>query len=236
MAKLDRGTALATGEPGKESWWDATAKATAELRSQMLASVDTVADDPQVAGPDLEPQPVPDDPQPAQAVADDDDDEEARVAREVADEVREMTGDDEGFDFYPKDETGQSARYEDATAEHRPAGPGEQYSWEDPKPAPRDRRAALADFARTLDQLMQRPDLRDPADPTGCTVIVTAGMIADEYGYRSRPFFSEVLNGMAAGRIGRAECPTDVIVTAAPDLGPTAGKYRLQRPRAGNAQ
>jgi Ca2+/Na+ antiporter len=214
MAKLDRGSADATGVPGEQSWWSATAASTDELRERLLRSA-----------PSAEPQTAP-------QVADDDDEE---MRMEIEQEVRDAK-EVEGVELYPRDpDTGERAKFEDATATFPPIPEDQQLSWEDPKPAPRDRAAALAAFAKTLDHLARREDLRDPADPTGNTVIVTAGQILDDYQYRSRPWFTAALNAMVAGTLSREECPTDVIVSAAPDLGMTAGKYRIQRPTAGHA-
>jgi hypothetical protein len=216
MAKLDRGSAAATGVPGEPSWWDATAKSTDELRSQLLKG------SPANQAP------------PAKRVAVD---EEEELRNEVEREICETTEID-GFELFPQDpDSGERATFADAFREPVRLDPADDISWEDPKPelGPRDRAKALQEFARTVDTLMERKDLADPADPSGNTVIVTAGMIADEFRYRSRPFFSSALNGMSQGTIGRDECPTDKIITAAPDLGLTAGKYRIQRPRSGNA-
>lgn len=213
MAKLDRGSASATGVPGERSWWDATAASTDELRTLLLRGS---------ASAELRTEPQ----------TETDEDEEMRM--EVQREVRETT-EVEGVELYPQDpDTGERATFADATVKLPKIPADQELTWEDDKPAPRDRSAALREFARTVNLLLDRRDLRDPTDPTGNTVIVTAGQIADEYKYRSRPFFSEVLNGLVAGRITREECPTEAIVSAAPDLGMAAGKYRIQRPSAGH--
>lgn len=227
MAKLDRGSAMATGDPTKPnepSWWDATAKATDELRERLLRMTesDLPQDDPQTETANLT----------ATAVTDDDE-EEAQVRREVRDELRE-TAEVEGVELYPQDEDGTRGKFGDSAKPLPTFDPRDELSWDDPLPAPRDRRAALVEFARTLDELFEIPELRDPSDPTGNTVIVTAGQIRERYKYRSRPFYSETLNGLTAGTITRDECPTDKILTLATDLAPT-GKYRIQRPSAGNA-
>lgn len=231
MAKLDRGTANATGQPGQESWWDKMAKSTEELRRSMLAGVTVL------------PEPVPDDrPRPATASAtrpqpaDDGEESEEEVREEIAREMRETTEVD-GFELYPQDaETGDRATYDDAARKFDPVPADQQMSWADPKPEARDRKAALLELARNLEALMQRTDLRDPADPTGCTVIVAVSDITEIHKYRSRPWFWKALNDLANGTISREECPTDVLVSRAPDLGPAAGKYRLQRPSAGHTR
>lgn len=218
MAKLDRGSANATadpGKPGEPSWWDRIAAGTDEIRKSLLTT--DVSAGPQTAD-----------------VSDQDDFDDEEMEREM----RETTHNDDGFELYPQDpDTGVRPVFDDAAKPLPPApAAAAGVSWDDPKPGPRDRAAALVEFARTLTELSGRADLRDPADPTGCTVIVTADLIAKEYRYRSRPFFSETLNGMAQGRIGPDECPTNLGISAAPDLGATAGKYRISRPTTGYAQ
>lgn len=231
MAKLDRGSASATGDPTKPnepSWWDATAKATDELRARLLNM--TESDLPQDE-PDEDPQTGPANPP---ATADEDDEEsEDQVRRELRDEMRETT-EVEGVELYPQDEDGTRGKFGDSAKPLPTFDPRDEMSWDDPLPAPRDRKAALIEFARTLDELFEIPELRDPADPTGGTVIVTAIQIREHYKYRSRPFYSETLNGLVSGSITREECPTDKILTLATDLAPT-GKYRIQRPSAGYA-
>lgn len=211
MAKLDRGSANATGTPGdEESWWDRTARLTEELRRSLLT------------GAFNEPA-TPDD------VADD---EEAQVREDIAREVRD-TKEVDGVELYPQD---GGATPDHATRNFPKVAPQDELSWDDPKPAARDRKAALLAFARSLEQLADRTDLRDPADPTGCTVIVTVDLMTKTYDYRSRPFFSAALRDAAAGTLSREECPTNVIVSRADDLGAGEGKYRLQRPKAGHVQ
>jgi hypothetical protein len=207
MAKLDRGTADATGQPGEQSWWDATAKATEDLRRKLLAG----SAKPEPANPP--------------AVADDDEQEDWD---EMRDDIRNTT-EVEGVDLYPQE---LGAKFDDATADLPPKlGPQDQLSWEDPKPAPRDRDAAEAAFDAACLELVDDETLRDPADPTGSTVVVTVGMMADRYPFRSRPWFSETLNATASGR---RTARSGVIVSAADDLGMAAGKYRIQRPRSGH--
>lgn len=224
MAKLDRGSAMATGVPGEQSWWDQIVQSTDELRDRLLRT-DEPQTDPQPA-PQMAPQPVPDD----EPQTDDEDDAEMR--REMEEEMRETT-EVEGVELYPKE---GGARFEDADAVVAPARPEDHLSWDDPKPGARDRAAALTELARVLRVLMDREDLRDPADPSGNTVIVSATLLYETAQFRSRPWYSDALIQMANGRLPAGDCPTDLILTAAPDLGMSAGKYRLQRPTSGHIE
>lgn len=216
MAKLDRGTADATGAPGEVPWWDQVAESTDELRATLLGQA-------QPANMTASDQPA------SQQVADDDEDAED-VRKEMRQEMKETT-EVEGLELYPEDLGATFADGDKPLPAKLP--PAEELTWDDPKPAPRDRAAAVEAFGKAAVELSDDPKLRDPADPTGCTVIVTAALFADRYPFRSRPWFVEAFNQAAAGEL---DLPGSRTLTPAPDLGAADGKYRLQRPSAGHAR
>jgi hypothetical protein len=216
MAKLDQGSANATADdPNGPSWWSQMAEKTDDLRNMLLqgASANRVAESAT-----------------ASATADTDEDaDESAIDREMEEEVLATTEVD-GVELYPADpDTGARGGPADAKAPLRTAGPADEFSWEDERPAARDRAAAIAALGRVFDELLADQGLRDPSDPSGNTVIVTASLIADRYPFRSRPFYVEVIAGMTGGSI---PIPGDKTLTAAPDLGASKAKYRLGRSRA----
>lgn len=213
MAKLDQGSVLATietDEDGKptEPWWNVMARRTDDLRKMLLAGGSATV-------------------QPAPATSADEDEDEDPHADEAREELATVTN-VEGVELYPQTEDGERDRRQDATAElSPPTDPQNDVSWEDDRPAPRDRQAAIDALDRAYAELAADANLRDPADPTGRTVIITAALIADRYPFRSRPFFSEVLASQAAGE---TPISSDRVLSRATDLGLAAGKYRLVSP------
>jgi hypothetical protein len=239
--KLDRGSAEATG-----TWWDEQVRKTDELRASMLGPQAPAADPQPATRKPANPQPHPaavadadyvppamrgkpapasqPDPQPAD---EEDDDaptvEEVREIHEEAAEVKEVEG---------------IALYDDPAVEAvdltkvTPGGPAvalEDDPLYDPeeeaKPAPKDRGAALDALADALRELLADPQLRDPRDPSGRTVVIGPGMVADRYCFKSRPWFSQELSALAMGDgplAGRFD------LALAEDLGIREGKYRLR--------
>lgn len=213
MAKLDRGSANATGLPGEISWWDRTVAQTDELRRKLLGRP-TEEDTANMTASDHA--------NPTANADDEGDDDMAEVQREVR-EMREV----EGVELYPAD---LGAKFEDAARPLPPRLPeDDRLEWGDSRPEPRDRPAALDAFRKALTELSRDESLRDPADPTGRTTIVTAALILDRYQFRSRPFFSAALNDAARGDV---DLDGGLTLAPAPDLGATAGRYRLVRPDA----
>lgn len=211
MSKLDSGSVSATDyeEDGKSgNWWREVSAETDRMRAELTATRTR----------------KPANPQPATTPQDDDDEDEAE-AREVRAEMEEevrVTTHVEGVELYPED----GARPEHATADLPTVPPDEGMSWEDDRPAPRDRKAAIEALIQALEELAKDPNLADPDDPSGRTVILTAALISERYTFRSRPFFVEVLIDMANGDLPG---PAGLVLTPAPDLGAGKGKYRLQR-------
>jgi hypothetical protein len=215
MARLDAGSVQATALEEGGTWWDAARKDADDLRAAMLhgavlAAPQTPSASSQVAGPD----------------EDDDLDEEMERMREEMREISEV----EGTELYPAD---LNMTVDDATTPVRVDPPSDdEVSWdEDDLPAPRDRAAALAAVLRALDELLADETIRDPDDPTGRTVLVTSGMIAERYTFRKRPFFVAVLADIADGEIDAG----DRILERADDLGAHKGIYRLYRATADHA-
>jgi hypothetical protein len=242
QARLDGGTADAT-----EGWWAEQVANTDALRSRMLGSqgiatdpVATATDAP-VATATASQRPVatprnPADIPPAfrgrktsQPATDDDDDDETPTAEEM-DEMHEEAAEVtevEGIELYDDPEVRDvdlsskpAPAPEFATDEDDPLFDAE----EDAKPAPRDRGAALDALAVALTELLQDESLRDPADPTGKTVIIGPGMVADRYKFRERPWFSAELTALAEGQGALAQ---RFDLKLAEDLGIRQGKYRL---------
>lgn len=222
MAKLDSGSVAATN-----GWWEKTVAETNRLRDELLG---TATATPQVAGE------APTATRTATATAGSAatsaphvtapavDDEEREVREDMEDEARN-TSHVEGTELYPQFDDG-AATMADATVplQHD----GQEFSWEDDRPAPRDRGAAVAALRQALAELAADPKL---LDPDGITTVITASMIADRYPFRSRPFFVTALIQMAKGDL---DVGNHLVLSAAPDLGKSAGKYRLQRVPDGN--
>ena len=140
---------------------------------------------------------------------------EEEMQREAAN-VREI----DGFDLYPEYDDQPPV---DVDGPLRPLDDG-GISWADTRPAPLDREAAERAFVQMLREVIDDEDLRDPADPTGNTVILTPTILHTRYPYRSRPFYSEILRDAIGGKVTP---PPHLMLSRADDLGP--GKYRLSR-------
>jgi hypothetical protein len=224
MARLDRGSAEATGDPdAPQTWWDLARAETVRIRNSLIGgTADMAASTPNTwidtrGAPPAKPVAiVPGDPQTEDA----DWDSADAVTAEI-EEVREV----DGVQLYPADEDGTTAESYDLESP-LPPGSDDEISWEDPRPAPRSRTDALLAFHAALRELIEIPELRDPRDPDGNTVIVTAGEIVDRYPFRSRPWFSEILSEMAEGAVTP---PPSMSLARADDYPPHEGRYRLRR-------
>jgi hypothetical protein len=224
MARLDRGSVLATGDPqGPQTWWDLAAAETDRIRNSLIGGPQTMTAGDRKA-PTASPQSATATlPQPQDA----DWDSADAVTAEI-EEVREV----DGIELYPADEDGTTAESYDLAAP-LPQGSDDEITWEDPRPAPKSRNDAVLAFHAALDELFEVPELRDPADPTGDTVIVTPGDIGDRYPFRSRPWFSEILSDMAEGAVSP---PPAKSLARADDYPAHEGRYRVRRLPDGHAQ
>jgi hypothetical protein len=234
MAKLDQGSVMATRQDDGTIWWHNAVAETERIRAVLLQQGtpqtdpantpqtenegDEYAEELRTAG------------RRAAAVPDDDDgfdfadEDPAEVAEDMKQNLREAKNVD-GIDLYPPDPvTGERGNMSQAT-EPLKTGAAD-VSWGDDKPAPRDRAAALVALNKSFDELLADEALRDPADPTGRTVVITVSLVVDRYPYRSRPWFIESFQQAALGEI---ELDGGKTLMPAPDLGRTKGKYRLKR-------
>lgn len=225
MARLDRGSAEATAVPGAPgNWWDLSARNTANIRSQLLGGTATVTANHRPAEPATVTAGAvataaeftaaePADHQTAEHLAVEDE-----VSASIAG-VREI----DGFELYPTDEDGNTSEGIDLNSA-LPPPPPDGIDFSDTRPpalGPEDARVA---FVAALRELIEIDELRDPADPSGNTVVLSAGEINSRYRYRSRPWFSDTLKRMANGEITP---PPALALSRAEDLG--SGKYRLSR-------
>lgn len=226
MARLDRGSALATAGPGEpQNWWDITATATATVRRNLLGGTATM--------PATSPSPPPanraaDGPGTTAtftATAPTGTETAERLA--VEDEVTASiaaTREVGGIDLYPTYDDGTSAASVNLADPLPPPPPGDDTTFEDERPAPLGPEDAARAFVAALRELIEVPDLRDPADPSGNTVIVGVGDIQRRYPFRSRPWFSDMLSELASGGLTP---PPALALSRAEDLG--SGRYRLSR-------
>lgn len=204
MAKLDRGSARATGAPNEPSnWWDLMAAKTGRIRNDLLGATTNMTDSDRNAGQVADPQPAP---QRRKTF-----DLDAPVAAgqtpdrmEVADEVREVRN-VEGVDLYddPEDQDGplDAENADDDLPMPPPGGFGDdEVTFEDDRPAPTSRGHAVEALHEVLRQLIDVEALRDPADPSGNSVIIQTNDIVIRYPYRSRPWFAQELAAMAEGK------------------------------------
>ena len=216
QAKLDRGSAEATG-----GWWDEQAAKATALRSATppQPAPATPATPAAYVPPGLRPR----NPAPATDVADDEPTPEE--VNEMHDEAAEVT-EVEGIDLYPGgegadvDATREPAPLPDPAPEDDPLFDPE----DEAKPAARDRGAALAALARAFDELLSDDSLRDRRDPEA--VVIGPGMVSDRYPFRERPWFSAEFAALAEGQGPLAD---RYQMALAEDLGIRKGKYRLRR-------
>lgn len=229
MAKLDRGSADATG-----GWWDEQAAATEALRSDLLSpqlgtpqSRNNPATAPQTADRIAEYVPPGLRGKPAPQPAIDDDAPTADEMTEMHEEAAEVK-DIEGIQLYENAETEavdltqEAAPLPDVADEDDPLYDPD----EDAKPAPKTREEAVACLAEAFDDLLSDGSLRDRSDETGQTVIVNPGLVFDRYRLRSRPWVSGEFALIAEGQ---GDLSGRYVLTLAEDLGIHKGKYRLRR-------
>lgn len=230
MAKLDRGSAAATGVPGSPgNWWDLAVAETDRIRKTILGGTATVTAsnrNPTTAtAPAATAGYVATDPQPhetAEHLA-----ARAEVDNDVAD-VRNV----EGVELYPQDENGRTGERIDLSADLPAPDPDFDLSWEDPRPPAMSRNDAVLALHEALRELIAVPELRDPADPTGNTVIFGMPEVVDRYKFRGRPWFIGEFSKMIEGE---AKSPQGLILSRATDLDLSAGRYRLRRIEDGDA-
>jgi hypothetical protein len=238
MAKLDRGSALATGKIGDACWWDVMARQTEAIRVQLGASANPTAN---MTAADRKPTPQTPEAYPANredemsnfAVTatpqDAEDPDDVEIELEIAAEIRD-TDNVAGVDLYPADEDGETAEGVDPSVPLETAEGVAGMSWADPRPAAPSRTEAILAVRETLVELLADPAKRDPDDDTAALVQVAD--VTDRLKFKSRPWMSGVLSEMAAGTI---DPPGDVTMTLADDLPIGNGRpnlYRLRRSRS----
>ena len=249
MARLDCGSANATASPGEpQTWWDRTATATATIRRNLLGGTANMTASPTANPPPGTASPTANRADPPTATwapggsdvtatlgtdvtatftANPPADAETADRLAVEDEVTasiETTREIDGFPLYPHYEDGTSPEDVDLRDPLPEPPPDDDTTFEDPRPpalGPEDARRA---FVAALGELIEAPDLRDPADPSGNTVIFGPSEIQRRYQFKSRPWFSAILSEYANGRL--TEEPT-LALSRAEDLG--SGRYRLSR-------
>jgi hypothetical protein len=242
MAKLDRGSALATGKIGDACWWDVMARRTEEIRVQLGASANPSANQPaNMTASDRKPTPQTPEAYPANredemssfAVTatpqDAEDPDDVEIDLEIKAEIRN-TDTVEGVELYPADEDGETAEGIDLSAPLETAEGVVGMSWADPRPAAPSRTEAILAVRETLVELLADPAKRDPDDETAALVQVAD--VTDRLKFKSRPWMSGVLSEMAAGTI---DPPGDVTMTLADDQPLGNGRpnlYRLRRSRS----
>lgn len=223
MAKLDRGSADATG-----GWWDEQVAKTDDLRRQMLAGAPATA-------PATTPQPAPRKPsifagapapQPPADDADEMDPQEVEEAMAEFNEEAAMTTVIDDIPLYgetPQEEA--ETRAVDLTSRFKPPSIDVDPladSEEDDKPEARTRDEAQAEVRRTLVEMLDDPKYADRKAPG--TAIVTPGMVFDRCGLRSRPWVSgELTRIMLTG----GDLEDGVVMERYGD--PRKGGYRLRR-------
>jgi hypothetical protein len=241
MAKLDRGSAMATGTDGTRCWWDVVAAQTDRLRAKLGVAANPTAN---MTGSDRKPapqtaewetatrefaaesegdemRPFTADPAPEGADADTVD-ARAEVAEEIAD-LDEF----DGTMLYPPDpETGETGKEIDlrSPVERPPAG--HNLTWDDPAPEAPSKNDAIAALHDVLRKLLDVPELRDPDDPSGNTVLVRMKDIHAPYPFRKRGWFSTEVSNMAKGV---TIPPPSVSVTIAEGFPRHDRRYRLRR-------
>lgn len=232
MARLDRGSAEATGMVGGVCWWDLMARRTAELRVQLGATADRK---PQTRTADSGPQVVTADRTEETAVpkgftvtaippGGDPDDMEAES--EIRDEIR-LTREVDGVELYPEDEDGDTAEDVDPAKrlEVPPDLAGVQWST-DPRPEAATRNEAIAAVREALVALLNDPGKRDP-DEDGAAIIKVED-VTSLVRVKSRSWFSGILGDIATGAI---DPPMDIVMTRADEFPTGAGRpnfYRLR--------
>jgi hypothetical protein len=223
MAKLDRGSADATKDPGEPaSRWDLLAKHTATVRKQLQGETATMTATDRNSGPHVRSGPAAtftaDDARPGQdadtLVAGADFDADVRSVTEV-----------EGVNLDPSFPDDPTAGM-DLDAPLAPPDPDDDLTFEESKPAPASRQEAIRALHAALRELMDDPKLRDPADPSGDTAIVQVNDIFSRYQFKSRPWFSGELSRMADGA---TTPPPTLSLERHPDFPVGDGKYRLRR-------
>jgi hypothetical protein len=226
MAKLDRGSVLATGDPDSpQTWWELAAAETDRIRDELIggtanSAANMTASDrnPATANPAAGPQTRTANRKPEET-------EDMEIMDEIAEEIRGVR-EVEGVELYPAELGAETADIDPLAPLPPTADPDDEVSWEDPRPEPRSRNDALRAFHAALRELIDDPALRDPQEPDGNTVLITPGEIHERYPYRSRPWFSEILIDMAEGALTP---PPAMSLARADDYPPHEGRYRLRR-------
>jgi hypothetical protein len=236
MAKLDRGSAGATGAPGEPAnRWDLLVRNTNRIRNELLGGTGPANPPANMTADDRNPSPQVEEYVSANPPANEGFTATEPEGRETAesvefdvdfgDDVRE-TREVEGVELYPRNEDGGTDEAIDLSVPLREPAPDDDITYEEDKPDAPSREEGVRAFHEALRQLMIREDLRDPADPSGNTVIITPGLIHKLYPFRTRPWFSGELAALAAGE---HTPPPSMALELAADLGLNSGKYRLRR-------
>jgi hypothetical protein len=241
MARLDRGSAEATGSVNGICWWDLMARKTAELRVRLGATASSQTRKPQPQTPESAsagtgPQNQEEmDMAPGFAVTaippgGDPDDMEADA--EIRDEVRH-TRSIEGFDLYPEDEDGDTAEDVDPAAPLTmpPGLAGLRWGGDD-RPEAATRNEAIEAVREALVTLLNDPAKRDPDDDWATLIKVED--VTDLVKVKSRSWMSGILADLATGVV---DPPLGVTMSRADDLPAGPGRpnfYRLRWERGGD--
>lgn len=238
MARLDRGSALATGRLGEGCWWDVMARKTEGIRQQLGASANPAAN---MTAADRNP--APQTPAPYTANREDEmsnfavnatpqgtaDPDDIEIEIEIRNEIRN-TDQVQGVDLYPADDNGDTAEAIDPSVPLEMPESLAGMKWGDPRPAAPSRNEAIAAVFEVLADLLHDPGKRDPDDPEAALIQVQD--VTDRVKFKSRPWMSGVLSDIAAGTI---DPPSTWTMTLADDLPIGNGRpnlYRLRRSRS----
>jgi hypothetical protein len=237
MAKLDRGSAKSTGMPGMPSnRWDLLVKNTNRIRNELLdgqapatPSANMTASDrnltPQTEEHVFRKEPATVPTFTATEPADDETADRMQFEVQFDDEVRGVR-EVEGVELYPRNDDGTTDESVDLSRPLPEPPAGDDTSFEEDRPDAPSREVAILALHDVLRKLIEREDLRDPADPNGNTVIIQVSDIYGPYKFKSRPWFSGELKALAGGQ---RTPPPSLSLERADDLGLKAGKYRLRR-------
>jgi hypothetical protein len=230
MAKLDKGSVRST-----RGWWEKTVRETDALRDALTPRTPTANPEPESPVPTTRQEaPVavniadydPDSPPPfdADEPYDGEDAADMAIRNEVEQDIANMTHIDgvpiRGGLIAERDEDdpdGPSLHdlmdQVDPDADIPPPPP-DGVVLDEGKPDAATPQDAQLEFDKALRAALLIPELRDPADPTGRSVIVRVGQLRDMYPFRSRGWFSDMMSAMADG--GR-ECPPGIRLEKMPD-------------------
>lgn len=223
MARLDRGSALATGDLGGSCWWDVMARQTEEMRVELGVSINATPSDrkPQTATvPTATPTANPAPAATANPTADADSDD--IVFREEIRNLREV----DGVELYPADEDGTAEDIDpEAPLERRPELKGMSWGAPDDRPVAPSREEAVLGLGETLTWLQANHPIRDDEDES--VALIKVSDITAKLKYRSRPWFSTLVAEAAVTGEG---VPSALVLERADDMPVGNGRpnfYRL---------